>query len=559
MSENVLTMDKPFSSAALNGLDVNRMSIPELADGIRAGNKACMMKMYTLLHDDLFAIARKTIQSARQAEFIVRKTFAEVMYDHENIDPDLFELNLIQVLTENTRKEDIHNTYTSVFRHQAKDSASSLVSSVKARAVPAKLQASVKEESRSASSVNLAQFAAEGVLSSGAALPDYADTAESGAAAQEQENHISRTLSIPVILGSAAAIAAAGIGTSVYQHEQAKKRDLSYTQMMDALQISFDLDESGHEINTFEYQPGASESVSDLVSSHTGTLQTNVDAIDLSSVGSTLVNYTLSASDSYGQTGVSSVRRSYTVRDTQAPVISAAVESVTITEGDSFDPLSVVSQVMDPADGELVRVDAEPAALTDDPSGRMYETGWYTVSSNVDAAHAGSYSVNIHAVDNHGNAADVSVPVTVKAKPVVKYHQVSVNSSENAAYIYNFLRTEAGFSKAATAGIMANIQIESSFNPTAGTSYYGLCQWGGGRASNLVAYCSSRGYSSSSVEGQIRFMLSEMSSGLISEMNACEDSEDGAAQAGYLFRTKFERSAGLNNVQAVAASFYNAY
>lgn len=556
MSENVLTMDGPFTAAAFERLDVNRMSVPELASGIREGNKACMLRMYALLHDDLFAIARKTIQSARQAEFIVRKTFAEVLYDHENIDPDLFELNLIQVLAENTRKEDIHNTYTAVLRRSAVSANESLVQSVKARAVPAKLTP-VHEEPEPA--VNLTAFAAEGVLDGSVSVPDYADAADDGAEADAEDTHTGRTLSLPVILGSAAAIAAAGIGTSVYQHEQARKRDLSYTQMMDALQISFDLDESGREIREFEYQPGASAQVADLVADHTGTLHTNVDAIDLSAVGSTLVNYTLSNTDGYGQTGISSVQRSYMVRDTQMPVISVSAESVSLTEGDSFDPLSVVSQVMDPADGELLRVDAEPAALTDDPAGRMYESGWYTVSSNVNTTVAGTYAVSIHAVDNHGNAADASVPVTVTAKPAVTYRAVSVNTSENAAYIYNFLRTEAGLTKAATAGIMANIQIESRFNPTVGTSYYGLCQWGGGRASNLVAFCAANGYASDSVEGQIRFMLSEMSGSLIAEMNSCEDSQAGAAQAGYIFRTKFERSAGLDNVEAIAASFYQAY
>lgn len=558
MSEEILTMNGPFTAAAFERLDVNRMSVPELASGIREGNKACMLRMYALLHDDLFAIARKTIQSARQAEFIVRKTFAEVLYDHENIDPDLFELNLIQVLAENTRKEDIHNTYTSALRRPAAGRVNeNLVQSVRSRAVPAKLQADCPETEQPA--VNLTAFAAEGALQGGVSIPDYADAAEETSDTGTDGAHVSRTLSIPVILGSAAAIAAAGIGTSVYQHEQARKKDLSYTQMMDALQISFDLDDTGHEIREFEYQPGVSTQVSDLVADYTGTLHTNVDAIDLSSVGSTLVNYTLSNTDSYGQTGVSSVQRSYTVRDTQMPVISVSSESVTLTEGDSFDPLSVVSQVVDPADGELQRMEAEPAVLTEDPAGRMYEKGWYTVTSNVDTSVPGNYTVSIHAVDNHGNVSDASVPVTVKAKPTVSYSSVSVNTSENAAYIYNFLRTEAGLTKAATAGIMANIQIESGFNPTVGTSYYGLCQWGGGRASNLVAFCTANGYASDSVEGQIRFMLSEMSGSLIAEMNSCEDSEAGAAQAGYIFRTKFERSAGLDNVEAIAASFYQSY
>lgn len=548
MSESAMRMNGPFSSEAFAKLDVNRMNVPELARGIRKGDKACMIRMYTLLHDDLLAIARKTIESARQAELIVRKTFSEVLNNYENIDPDLFELNLIQVLDENTRKEDIYNTYTIKVKNNSQET---LVESLKARAVLARLETNTESKS-----VSLTAFADAAALEADAPLMDYADAAEDTAVVVEEKKHASRTMSIPIILGSAAAIATAGAAHAAYQHEEAKKRDLSYTQMMDALGISFVKDEAGHEVREFEYTPGAAQNIDALVAEHSGTLSTNTDALDLSRTGSFLVNYTLSNTDSYGQQGYTSVQRSYVVKDTQLPVIHMAVESVSIQEGESFDPLSVVSQVSDPADGELMRVDAEPAVLTDDVSGKMYETGWYTVTSNVDVNTPGNYSVAVHAVDNHGNVSDANVPVTVNTKP--KYRTVNVNTSENAAWIYNFL-TQSGFSKAATAGILANIQIESSFNPTAGSSYYGLCQWGGGRASNLVAFCAANGYSSDSVEGQIRFMISEMGGGLISEMNACEDSANGAAEAGYIFRTKFERSAGLNNVESIAASFYNAY
>ena len=548
MSESAMRMNGPFSSEAFAKLDVNRMSVPELARGIRKGDKACMIRMYTLLHDDLLAIARKTIESARQAELIVRKTFSEVLNNYENIDPDLFELNLIQVLDENTRKEDIYNTYTI---KTIRNNNETLVESLKARAVPAKLETKTEE-----SAVSLTAFADAAALESDVPLTDYADAAEDTSVIAEEKKHASKTLSIPLILGSAAAIATAGVAHAAYQHEEARKRDLSYTQMMDALGISFVKDEAGHEVSEFEYTPGALKNVDELVADHSGTLATNTDALDLSKTGSFLVNYTLSNTDSYGQQGYTSVQRNYVVKDTQMPVIHMAVDSVSIQEGEGFDPLSVVSQVTDPADGELMRVDAAPEALVDDASGRMYETGWYTVTSNVDVNTPGSYNVTVHAVDNHGNVSDANVPVTVNAKP--RYRTVSVNTSENAAWIYNFL-TGSGFTKAATAGILANIQIESSFNPTAGSSYYGLCQWGGGRASNLVAFCAANGYSSDSVEGQIRFMISEMGGGLISEMNACEDSANGAAQAGYIFRTKFERSAGLNNVESIAASFYNAY
>ena len=547
MNNNLSSMDPILAGVG----NVEEMSVPQLADAAKHGRKDCALQLYKLLYDDLYAIAKKTIASAKQAELIVRKSYLEVLDNLESMDPFLFELNLIQVVAENTRKQDINNTYTGMLKLTDVQRAS-LIEQVKAKAVSARTP---DEEG----SVSLTALATEGPS---LAMPDYADAAQAGESVSEKEAVSGRTISIPVILGSAAALAAAGIGTTLYQQEEVKKKDLSYTQMMNDLQLGFVQDEQGREIREFEYAPEGAVATKDLIASHTGTLHTSTDAVDMSKVGSVLVNYSLTDTDGYGQTAMSTVTRSYVVKDTQMPAVNMTTEGVTLTAGDAFDPQSVISSVFDPADGDLPRVDAEPAVLVNDPYGRTYETGWYTLNSNVDVNKPGDYVVAVHAVDNHGNAVDANVPVKVNAKPVVQSFRgaapVAVNTSENAAYIYNFL-TQAGFTKAATTGIMANIQIESRFNPTVGSSYYGLCQWGGGRASNLVAFCAANGLGSDSVEGQIRFMMSEMSGALIAELNACPDSADGAAQAGYIFRTKFERSAGLDNVRAIAASFYNAY
>lgn len=547
MSDEVMTLNGPFTKEAFAGMDPENLSINELAERIRRGDRGCMMKMYTILHDDLLAIAQKTIDDVREAEFLVRKSFAEVFTNHENIDPDLFELNLIQVLSENTRRMDIRNTYT------------------KALEQPLVLQP--KKE---------APAVAE--ASDGVAVLDYSEAVDySGAdtlgntVSGEKEDEVSHTRAIPVILSTAAAITGAAAGGNYIHTQNVKKaKAASYEQMMNALNISFASNEDGSEMNVFEYTPNAEQSVTDLVHFSGGTLDVNTKAINLNRVGETLVTYSLSATDSYDQTARTSVTRTYMVTDTRAPEISLASDSVELTEGDTFDPASVVASVADPADGALVKVDAEPAKLTDDEEGRMYETGWYTVQSSVDTSKAGEYNVLIHACDNHGNVTESSVPVTVKAKPVTTKivstnsssvavtGTVAVNTGDNVATAYSLLTGTYGLTKAAAAGIMANIQIESTFNPTAGSSYYGICQWGGSRLSNLIAFCAANGYSSSSFEGQLAFMISEMGSGMIATMNSVADSAEGAAEAGVYFRTNFERSAGLNNVANIAASFYNS-
>lgn len=135
----------------------------------------------------------------------------------------------------------------------------------------------------------------------------------------------------------------------------------------------------------------------------------------------------------------------------------------------------------------------------------------------------------------------------------------SVYVASNAKDIYITLINTYGFNKAAAVGIVANIQIESMFNPTAGSTYYGLCQWGGSRKEQLFAYLSANGYSTDSVAGQLAYMYHELENyQMVSVMNGFANSEDGAREAGIYFRQKFERSAGLDNVGNIAAGYYHA-
>ena len=72
-----------------------------------------------------------------------------------------------------------------------------------------------------------------------------------------------------------------------------------------------------------------------------------------------------------------------------------------------------------------------------------------------------------------------------------------------------------GLNTAAACGVMANIDKESTFNPSVSSrdGSYGLCQWTGNRKSNLFSYCDQNGLDSSSVEGQIAFLMYELQTG----------------------------------------------
>lgn len=125
--------------------------------------------------------------------------------------------------------------------------------------------------------------------------------------------------------------------------------------------------------------------------------------------------------------------------------------------------------------------------------------------------------------------------------------------------IWNYLCAN-GFSEAQTAGIMGNIQMESSFSTTDtnGTSgAFGLFQWLGGRKQNLMAFA---GDKYRTAKAQIDFMLAEL-----------EGSESGAKQAILMTQTPedaamvwdrlFERSEGTTVArrQQYAKAFYNMY
>lgn len=113
----------------------------------------------------------------------------------------------------------------------------------------------------------------------------------------------------------------------------------------------------------------------------------------------------------------------------------------------------------------------------------------------------------------------------------------------NEEKCFLFFTEEMGLSEAAACGIMANIYKESTFNPKAGSSYYGLVQWGGGRKSNLKSFCNENGFSSSSIEGQLHFLSHELNgaySSVLEYLESVPNTAQGAYDAAYHFCYYFE-------------------
>ncbi len=94
----------------------------------------------------------------------------------------------------------------------------------------------------------------------------------------------------------------------------------------------------------------------------------------------------------------------------------------------------------------------------------------------------------------------------------------SASTEDNKNEIFRILTTKLDLNPAAACGIMANMEKESSFDSTVviidsnGLPSGGLCQWNGGRFSNLKNYCSKNGYDYLTIEGQLAYLQHEISS-----------------------------------------------
>lgn len=127
------------------------------------------------------------------------------------------------------------------------------------------------------------------------------------------------------------------------------------------------------------------------------------------------------------------------------------------------------------------------------------------------------------------------------------------HASTNEEYCYNYLVRNMGLNTAAAAGLLANFEQESNFNPTlsgdSGSSY-GLCQWNKSRKSALINYCTSNGLDYSSLHGQLSYMFYELQNEypeLLATLRSTANNSNGAYNAGYRFCYDFERPASCES------------
>lgn len=132
--------------------------------------------------------------------------------------------------------------------------------------------------------------------------------------------------------------------------------------------------------------------------------------------------------------------------------------------------------------------------------------------------------------------------------------ELSVSQLEAELICADYLRNELGFNSAAAAGVLANIVAESGFNPRIvgdhGSSS-GICQWSGVRLDRLIRFCRKNLLDENELYSQLEFLKYELVNdypGTMSLLLACENTQEGARSAVYIFCKNYEAPSNFSSV-----------
>lgn len=139
----------------------------------------------------------------------------------------------------------------------------------------------------------------------------------------------------------------------------------------------------------------------DYLKNKNSAVSVSPKTVSLATVGDTEVTYKFKDTE---------VKCDFVVNDTKAPVITLVADTVDIDSLEGYDMNSNVQAVEDSVDGALPKVEAEPEKFSNSFDGRVYETGWYTVTLN-------DSTVTVHASDNHGNTSEKTFTLNVSEQP----------------------------------------------------------------------------------------------------------------------------------------------
>ena len=164
---------------------------------------------------------------------------------------------------------------------------------------------------------------------------------------------------------------------------------------------------------TLEYANEKLDALS-LVKNHGGELTADPAEIDLNTVQSTLVTYTVSAKGPLGSTETKTKTLTVNVQDTVYPVLVLRTHHYDLTVGDTFDPEYNIFNAYDMIDGPVV----------------------CTSNTDLDLTKEGEYTVTVTAEDKNHNITTDSYTVTVGADSESAMHYDNTPSETKIVYEY---------------------------------------------------------------------------------------------------------------------------
>ena len=134
---------------------------------------------------------------------------------------------------------------------------------------------------------------------------------------------------------------------------------------------------------------------------------------------------------------------------------------------------------------------------------------------------------------------------------------------DNKEKVWNYL-IDKGFSPEVTAGIMGNIEAESTFDPNAINSHsgaYGLFQWLGSRKDGLMSYAKDKGKNVNDIEVQLDYFWEELQGSEKATLEALSKEGKTPEEYAEIFEESFERSGGSNleNRKKYAGDIFQQY
>ncbi len=222
----------------------------------------------------------------------------------------------------------------------------------------------------------------------------------------------------------------AGVAEFGYLSSQSKKKEEAQKTAFDnvAVEVKDDYAETiplTNEENILDTKDFIEVLKNGKTDKNTKVIKVSRDTIDTSKEGGYTITYTIETVDSLGNKAIKDYKKTFTVTNTDevAPNIKFNKDTVEITAGDTYDPLTNIKSVKDDFDGNITKADKKP-----DEAG----TAYYLIdSSKLDTSKAGEYKVKVTAADKAGNESSKEFTVKVKEKKEESSSDNSSNSSSN--------------------------------------------------------------------------------------------------------------------------------